>query len=245
MTAGFRVDSYPETAAVVLRPVGELTAANSAELRDCLLRCAGQAPAAIVVDLDGMQARTTALLMVFPAVWSRLSDSAGVPMVLVTTRQPLRELVEASTVPWFVPTFRSVGDALAALEAGVLQHRRRLPLRRELECGRRARRLVEQTCHEWGVPELSTNAVQVACELTENLIRHTRTEGSLCLELRGDMLTIAVTDSDRRPPRLRTPHERRSGGRGLVLVAELSRAWGYARQAPGKVVWAVLAVPGR
>lgn len=246
MTAGFRVDSYPETAAVVLRPVGELTQANSAALRDGLLHCASRAPAAIVVDLDGMQARTTALLMVFPAVWTRIRDWPGVPMVLVTARQPLRELVETSTVPWFVPTFRSVGDALTALRSGLAQRRRRLPLSRELECGRRARRVVEQTCHEWGLSEISTNAVQVACELTENVIRHTRTEGSLCLELRGGMLTIAVTDSDHHPPRVRPPHERRTGGRGLVLVAELSRAWGYARRAQGgKVVWAILATPGR
>ena len=246
MTAALRLDSYPETAAVVLRPVGELTSANSAELRDGLLECASQEPTAIVVDLDSMQARTTASLMVFRAVCARISDSPGVPMLLVVARQPLRDLVESSTIAWFVPTYRTVGDALDALKEGLPQRRRQLPLSRELECGRRARRVVEQACHEWGVSEISPTAVLVACELTENVIRHARTEGSLCLELRGGMFTIAVTDSDHRPPRLRPPHERRSGGRGLVLVAELSRAWGYVRRAQGgKVVWAVLTVPGR
>ncbi|MGH4026788.1 MAG: ATP-binding protein [Pseudonocardiaceae bacterium] len=246
MTAALRLDSYPEPAAIVLRPVGELTSANSAELRDRLLECARQEPTAIVVDLDSMQARTTASLMVFRVVCARISDSPGVPMVLVVARQPLRDLVETSTVASFVPTYRSVGDALDALKEGLPQRRRQLPLSGQLDCGRAARRLVEQTCQEWGVPEISTNAVLVACELTENVIRHARTEGSLCLELRGGMFTIAVTDSDHHLPRLRPPHERRAGGRGLVLVAELSRAWGYSRRAQGgKVVWSVLSVPGR
>jgi hypothetical protein len=245
MTAGFRLESYSGAAAVVLRPIGELTPAGYADLRDGLLKCAAQEPAAIVVDLDSMRASTTASLMVFPAVWTHICDWPGVPLVLAVARQPLRTLVETSTVPWFVPTYRSVAQALEALEGTPPRRRRVLSLSCELECGRLARRVVEQTCHEWGVPQIAADAMLVVSELTENVIEHVRSGGLLRLELRRGMFTIAVIDADPSPPRLRLPSERRKGGRGLVLVAELSRAWGYAPHGQcGKVVWAVLTVHG-
>ena len=246
MTSGLRLDSYQGATAVVLRPVGELGPDTYAELRDGLLKWAAQEPAAIVVDLDSVRARTTASLMVFSAVWKYLSDRPGVPMVLAVSREPLRALVETSTVSWFVPTYLSVAQALEALEEAPPRRRRLLSLSCEPDCGQRARRIVERTCHEWGVPEICTDAMLVASELTENVIKHARTPGSLRLELRRGIFTIAVSDEDPRPPRLRGPHERRVGGRGLVLVDELSRAWGYTPKAQhGKVVWAVLVVPGR
>jgi hypothetical protein len=86
----------------------------------------------------------------------------------------------------------------------------------------------------------------VASELTDNMVSHARSAGWLRLELRSDMLTIAVADADPRPPLLRVPGLRAAGGRGLVLVDKLSRRWGTASRSPqGKVVWAVLTVASR
>lgn len=244
MNAALRLDEYPGADALVLRAVGELTPGTSVELRDRLLKCATQEPAAIVVDLDRMRASTTASLMVFPAVWSRLHDWPGVPLVLVVARQPLRALLYTSTVPWFVPTYRSVDEALDGLGGPPPRRRRQLPLSCDMDSGRRARRGVEEICREWGIPQVTTNAMMVACELAENMVRHARSAGWLRMELRGDLLSIAVADADPAPPRLRPLHERRHGGRGLVVVDELSRAWGYLpRAGGGKVVWAVLPVP--
>ncbi|HEX2301369.1 MAG TPA: ATP-binding protein [Pseudonocardiaceae bacterium] len=245
MKTALRLHIYRGATAVVLRPVGELGPHSCTELRDGLLKWAAQEPPAIVVDLDSVRVSTRTSLMVFPAVWTCISDWPEVPMVLVANRQPLRTLVETSTVPWFVPCYRSVAQALAALEQTPPRRRRRVSLTCDLDCARRTRRLVEQTCHEWGVPEIAADATVVVSELTENVMKHAGSTGSLRLELRRGMFTIAVTDTEPRPPRLCQPQERRSGGRGLVLVAELSRAWGYAPQDQGgKVVWAVLTVPG-
>lgn len=245
MSAALRLNSYPASRGmVVLQPVGDLTAATYGELRDGLLKYATQQPSAIVVDLDRMRATTTASLMVFPVVCSRLNDWPGVPMALAVAHQPLRVLLDTSTVPWFVPTYRSVSDALDGLEGPPPRRSRQLPLNCDMDCGRRARRGVEETCSEWGIPEVTTNAMLVACELAENLVRHARSAGWLRVELRGKLLSIAVADEDPAPPRLRPPYERRHGGRGLVVVDELSRAWGYLpRVGGGKVVWAVLPVP--
>lgn len=244
--SALQVHSYPRADAMVLRPVGDLTLAGCPALQDELLMFATQEPLAIVVDLDCMRARTAAVLMVFPAVAMRIREWPGVPVVLAVSRQPLRALVDTSVVPGFIPTYHSVSEALEGLEGPAPRRSRQLPLSSDIDCGRRARRGVEEICGEWGISEITASAKQVACELAENALRHARSEEWLRLELRGGVFSIAVADSDPSPPRLRPPHERRDGGRGLVLVAELSEAWGYVPRAQGgKVVWAVLAVPGR
>jgi anti-sigma regulatory factor (Ser/Thr protein kinase) len=242
-TAGLRLDSYPGAHALVVRPVGTLTTESYLGLRDDLLGFAAQEPPAIVVDLDGMRVVNPSVLAVFSTVWMRIDDWPGVSMALVAARQPLRALLDASAVPRFVPTFRSVADALQAL--GALPRRRReVYLSCDPASVRRARRVVEQACREWEMPGIATEAPLVAAELTTNMVRHARSDGCLRIELRGRMLTISVLDADLCPPRVRPPHERRDGGRGMVLIAELSQAWGWAPRAQGgKVVWATLAVP--
>ncbi|HEY6423675.1 MAG TPA: ATP-binding protein [Pseudonocardiaceae bacterium] len=244
MKTGIRLDTYLGSEAMVVRPVGVLSAETYLRLRDGLLKCATEEPPAIVVDLDSMRAAVGSSLTVFTAVWNRISGWPGVPLVLASAQQPLRTMLDASGVPGFVPTCRSVGEALGALDAAPTRRKHHVELLGDPASVRLVRRLVEQTCHHWGIPELVTDAVLVASELTENMVRHARTDGWLRLELRGKALTVAVADANPHPPQLRAPDQRIGGGRGLVLVAALSRTWGIAPRAPaGKVVWAALSVP--
>lgn len=244
MVPGLRLDSYSVGSAVVVRPVGVLTADTSLWLRDALLTYAAEQPPVLVVDVDGMQAAEASALTVFSTVSNHISDWPGVPLVVVTASQPLRILLRTSSVHEFVPIYHCVTDALDAAPH-CRQHKVQLAC--DLASVRLARGIAERTCQEWELPGMVTDAVLVASELTENMIRHARSDGWLFLQLRGNLLTIAVADTDSRPPLLRLPHERRDGGRGLVLVAALSRTWGTAPQRPGgspggKVVWAVLTV---
>ncbi|MGH3976007.1 MAG: ATP-binding protein, partial [Pseudonocardiaceae bacterium] len=147
-------------------------------------------------------------------------------------------------------TYGSVGEAREALEAAPPRRRRQVHLACEPTTAQRVRRLVEQTCREWGIPGVVDDAMVVASELTDNMVSHARSDGWLRLELRPNVFTVAVADADPRPPRMRVPGHRadgnRSRGRGLVLVDKLSRTWGTAAQvAGGKVVWALLTVPAR
>lgn len=229
---------------LVVRPGGDLTVETYERLRDGLLKYAAEEPAAIVVDLASLRTTIASLLTVFPTVCDRISDWPGVPLVLAAADQPLRTLLDSSAVPRFVPTYRSVREALENLDEA--PRRRQVPLPYDPASARLARRLVEQTCHEWGIPGMVTDAVVVASELTDNMVCHARSDGWLRLELRSNRLTVAVADADPRSPRLRVPGLGAAGGRGLVLVNKLSRTWGSASRLPdGKVVWAVLTVPPR
>ncbi|MGW3967141.1 ATP-binding protein [Amycolatopsis sp. NPDC005003] len=85
------------------------------------------------------------------------------------------------------------------------------------------------------------DAVIVVGELLENAYVHATGPRQLRLHLAHDpcVLTVAVADTGTGEPRLRVPG--RSGGRGLLLVDELSLAWGVSHHDEGKVVWARLA----
>ncbi|MEV0928793.1 ATP-binding protein [Streptomyces spongiicola] len=108
----------------------------------------------------------------------------------------------------------------------------------------------------WGVPSDIVKVVQlVVSELTTNAVQHPK-EGKeqvslfspqstvqtfeLLLEMAHEAVRISVWDRDERPPLLKEVGVEATGGRGIFLVATMSRNWGYypARDLPGKVVWA-------
>ncbi|HKP99120.1 MAG TPA: ATP-binding protein [Actinomycetes bacterium] len=69
-----------------------------------------------------------------------------------------------------------------------------------------------------------------------------RTDLRLRLELRGELLHLAVRDDSPRPllP-VTVPDPEAEGGRGLWLVEHFARAWGVNRHPHGgKVVWCAL-----
>ena len=246
MTATLVLETHFLGRILVVRPVGELVPKTYERLRDGLVEYAAEEPAAIVVDLSGMRAAIASLLTVFPTVRDRISDWPGVALILAAARPPLRTLLDFSAAPRFVPTYRSLSEALEDLNAAPPRRWRQTELPCDLASARLARQLVEQTCREWGLPGMVAAAEVIASELTDNMVYHARSKGWLRLQLRSDVLTIAVADADPRPPLLRVPGLRAAGGRGLVLVDKLSRRWGTASRRPnGKVVWAALTVASR
>lgn len=54
---------------------------------------------------------------------------------------------------------------------------------------------------------------------------------------RASVLTCEVFDSSSVSPRLRHARALDEGGRGLFLVAQLSRRWGTRYTADGRIVW--------
>ncbi|MFJ8817782.1 ATP-binding protein [Amycolatopsis thermoflava] len=119
-----------------------------------------------------------------------------------------------------------------------------LRLPRTLDAARRARRFTTEVCAKWRVPGLAPDAVVIATELVENTLRHTRATPRLGLELhrdqlKGDQLTVKVTDDDPREAVIRESGH--PPGLGLLLVAQTSEQWGCHREpAGGKTVWATV-----
>lgn len=120
-------------------------------------------------------------------------------------------------------------------------------------CGARlARHLAVRQLHVWGLPYGSTvsdNVAAVVAELAANAVTHGRVPGrdfELRLALGPVTVRVAVSDTrtERQPPapgELVAPGVDAEGGRGLLVVQGLARAWGVAPRRPGKTVWAVIA----
>ncbi|MFI9152524.1 SpoIIE family protein phosphatase [Streptomyces sp. NPDC053367] len=109
-----------------------------------------------------------------------------------------------------------------------------------------ARRFTARTLRTWSVVEESDVALLVVSELVTNAIAHTTGEVRLDLTLTGDRLRIAVNDaSPRTPVKAESVDWEETGGRGLLLVAAMSSAWGSVPLGGGKQVWCDIALSPR
>ncbi|MFD9484310.1 ATP-binding protein [Streptomyces sp. NPDC059991] len=119
---------------------------------------------------------------------------------------------------------------------------------------RLARQLALQQLDAWGIPygsDVSDTVAHVVAELTANAVTHGHVPGrdfQLCLQLRPHTLRVEVTDArtERQPPtpgQAATPSSESESGRGLLLVQELSQAWGITERSICKTVWAEVLLP--
>ncbi|MEV4754058.1 ATP-binding protein [Micromonospora sp. NPDC049559] len=101
-------------------------------------------------------------------------------------------------------------------------------------------------------PTLLADAVAVLAELVGNAVRHAeplpggvvRVAWRLRPEPEGQWLQVRVTDGGGgSPPKPRTASLYSADGRGLTIVAALSRRWGVERDGLGQSVWAELVEP--
>ncbi|WP_308288871.1 ATP-binding protein [Streptomyces humicola] len=109
-----------------------------------------------------------------------------------------------------------------------------------------ARRRLRTLLNDWGVDEdMCSDAGLVLSELFTNAVRHSDSEKIVCgLRLTPEALRLEVADEGRgaTEPRTREATADEEGGRGLLLVGALARAWGVlpCTDGRGRVVWAVL-----
>ncbi|MFE0450241.1 SpoIIE family protein phosphatase [Streptomyces sp. NPDC058914] len=114
----------------------------------------------------------------------------------------------------------------------------------ELAAVRTARQAAARQLSEWGLEHLVTTAELIVSELVTNAIRYGG--GPIRLRLiQHQLLTCEVSDSNTSHPRPRHPHTIDENGRGLFLVAQLSRRWGSRSATDGKVVWAEQDLPSK
>ncbi|WP_405863719.1 SpoIIE family protein phosphatase [Streptomyces sp. NBC_00005] len=99
-----------------------------------------------------------------------------------------------------------------------------------------ARDYIRKQLDAWGLDELTLTTELLASELIGNVVRHAKGPIHLRL-LRSRSLTCEVYDGSLTTPRIRHASYTDEGGRGLQLVAALSRRWGARYLHDGKCIW--------
>lgn len=84
----------------------------------------------------------------------------------------------------------------------------------------------------------------VVSELVTNAVLHARTEVVLTLELRPGVARVGVRDNSPATLAVRNYSPEAVTGRGLGVVAALSRTWGMVADGDGKLVWAEFDLDG-
>ncbi|MET7572314.1 SpoIIE family protein phosphatase [Streptomyces sp. NPDC005492] len=110
---------------------------------------------------------------------------------------------------------------------------------------RRARAVVREQLHTWGLDRLADTAALLAGELVTNAVRHSRGHRAELRLVRGDTLLCEVDDDDPTLPTLLSTGPDDESGRGLHVVGMLAREWGASRTTAGKTVWFELTLPRR
>jgi hypothetical protein len=109
----------------------------------------------------------------------------------------------------------------------------------DLDAPRQARQALHGMFH--GERGTFTDDVRLAAsEMVTNGVMHTSNGGELRAyePLSGGTVRIEVEDHDRARPVEQHPTDDQSSGRGLRIIAEISRRWGVLGSPSGKVVWA-------
>ncbi|MEO3975630.1 SpoIIE family protein phosphatase [Streptomyces sp. CAU 1734] len=101
----------------------------------------------------------------------------------------------------------------------------------------RARAEVSERLTIWGLEELDFTAELVVSELVTNAIRYGSPPIRLRL-IRDRRLICEVSDAGGTSPHLRRARTFDEGGRGLLLVAQLTQRWGTRYTSDGKTIWA-------
>ena len=107
-----------------------------------------------------------------------------------------------------------------------------------------ARKQVAARLAGWGLDDAAFVTGLVVSELVTNAIRHAQSPIQLRL-IRDRTLICEVSDGSSTAPHLRRARALDEGGRGLLLVSQLTQRWGTRQTPHGKTIWAEQALPGR
>ncbi|MEU0388633.1 SpoIIE family protein phosphatase [Streptomyces chartreusis] len=106
----------------------------------------------------------------------------------------------------------------------------------------RARKMAAGQLAAWGLAEAEFTTELIVSELVTNALRYGGSPIELRL-IRDSALICEVSDGSSTAPHLRRARVFDEGGRGLLLVAQLSERWGSRQTPTGKTIWAEQPLP--
>jgi PAS domain S-box-containing protein len=105
-----------------------------------------------------------------------------------------------------------------------------------------ARKRASDQLADWGLEDLTFVTELVVSELVTNAIRHAEAPIRLRL-IHNRSLICEVADASSAAPHPRRARTFDEGGRGLLLVAQLTDRWGTRQTPTGKIIWAEQSLP--
>jgi anti-anti-sigma factor len=189
--AELELDSRSRGDVVVVTARGVLDVSTSAQLRDYLAKVGADQPAAVVVDLAGLDIRAAAATAMLVGAHEELARWPGVPMVLMCADEQAAEVLARQRLSRFVSVERNEADAIAAAGEPPVRLVDRLLLSNSPGSVGIARRFVQDSCVLWGQPELADDAAALLGELVANAVVHTESLARVRVELRRGLLSVA------------------------------------------------------
>jgi len=242
------VTPEPAVDVIILRLAGLLSTQSAPAVRNALLKCLAETPAAVLVDVAGLLLENRSRLAVFPAA-VRTHGQPGTALLLYGAAAELTVLMGGGVLGG-IPCYATSGQAHAAVASAEIPRRMRLRLGPTPAAPREARAMIAQACQSWQLGHLEGPASLIISELVANAVQHAGTDLVVSVALRGDHLHLGVRDYNRWTTVMPRFDDDRvvpeiDRGRGLFLVDIYSTAWGTHLFDDGKTVWATLRARGR
>ena len=223
-----------------LTPRGRLDDGSAPALRDGLLQCLAEYPAAVIMDLSALRLTDETALA---SIVSDGDQLPPVPLLLAGARDDLARRLERLDIAPVYPT--SEAARAAATTPAALADRFAASLVADRSAPAQGRAVVERACRAWRLADLLSAASIVVSELCANAVTHGRPPLRLVVTRTGTGLHLVVRDGSRLPPLLRPRRadgQPTESGNGLHLVAALAGAWGTRPTVDGKAVWATISI---
>jgi anti-anti-sigma regulatory factor len=231
----------------VLRLAGPLSLATVPALRDAVGKALARR-GRVVADLSGVDLQWEPGVTLFTTALVAAGGWPTARLALCGAPPRLERALQLARVTGVAPHAADVDSARPLLTRRPPRVLRQHDLACDVGSPASARAFLSRALDDWDAAGSAAAgaagpAAQVVTELVSNAVQHARTPCRVLVTLDDRALRIGVRDFGRparvraRPIAVGAP-----AGRGLHLVALLSRTWGVFEHGPGRTVWADLAV---
>jgi hypothetical protein len=234
-----RVRTHALRQVVVLEFAGQLGGVIE-DLDRSVQRALADGPRGVVCDLSAVyEGAEPGAVELLATAGRHMRDWPGTPVVVAGSKRRVREVLRGHPLGRYLTLTGSVREAVSAVlqtPMPVIEWQRLAP---HPTAPRASRNFVSRTLLDWGMGRLIPSASLVVSELVTNATIHAGSDVDLSLSWDLEALRLTVRDNSFDLPRQRFSRFDQNG-RGLCVVAGLSRSFGVLPTDDGKVVWAVL-----